>query len=324
MNKVSILSIIVAMALAGCNSGSGDNGSSHQKSSGQTYKIADTAFDAAKLEELTYSVNLLASTAQTNAHNSGQNRTFTQKFSSYSNSELASLIQKSIDEEENQEDKAELESLQKVFNKLDNDGKSSFFNINETHYDLNGTQIGEDEDSLYFTSNFSTPNTEFVFELDADSSISTDKNIENIHQDAEFIVNGNDLLNSQIKVSSTVTKTARLIDFTELTSRLWQGAGPDLGGSADTCTLIYTTDWNSNDKIIESLKVGSDTIETFKIVSGDTYNFSCQSYRGETKTANQTVRKTIWYNPVFGNVKVNEMIGDHKNEDTVLTSFKLK
>ena len=319
MNKVSTLAIIVAMALAGCNSGSGDNGSSHQKSSGQTYKIADTAFDAAKLEELTYSVELPAITG-----GAVKFKTFTQKFSNYSNSELANLIQKSIDEEENQEDKAELESLQKVFNKLDNDGKSGFFNINETHHDLNGTQIGEDEDSLYFTSNFSTSNTEFVFELDADSSISTDKNIENIHQDAEFIVNGNDLLNSQIKVSSTVTKTARLIDFTELTSRLWQGSGPDLGGSADTCTLIYTTDWNSNDKIIENLKVGNDTIETFKIVSGDTYNFSCQSYRGETKTANQTVRKTIWYNPVFGNVKVNEMIGDHKNEDTVLTSFKLK
>ena len=139
-----------------------------------------------------------------------------------------------------------------------------FFNINEIHYDLNGTKIGEDEDALYFTSNFPISDTKFVFDLDVDPSISTDKNIENIHKNPEFIINGNDLLNNRIEISSTVTETARLIDFTELTSRLWQGAGPDLGGSADTCTLIYTTNWNSNDKIIENLNVGSDTIETFK------------------------------------------------------------
>ena len=319
MNKVSTLAIIVAVALSACNSGSGDSGSSSNKTNGQTYKIEDASFDASKLDELIYSVELPVETG-----GALKIKTLTHKFSNYSNSELANLIQKSIDEEENQEDKAELESLQKAFNKLDNEGKSDFFNINEIHYDLNGTKIGEDEDALYFTSNFPISDTKFVFDLDVDPSISTDKNIENIHKNPEFIINGNDLLNNRIEISSTVTETARLIDFTELTSRLWQGAGPDLGGSADTCTLIYTTNWNSNDKIIENLNVGSDTIETFKIVAGDTYNFSCQSYRGETKTANQTVRKTVWYNPVFGNVKVNEMIGDHKNEDTVLTSFKLK
>lgn len=318
MNKVSTLAVIVAVALTGCNSGSGDSGSS-SNNSGQTYKIADASFDASKLDELTYSVEL-----PVNMGGAVKLKTVTRTFSSYSNNELANLIQNSIDKEKVQEKKEEQESLQKVFNKLDNDGKSGFFNINEIHYDLNGTQIGDDEDALYFTSNFPISDTKFVFDLDVDQSISTDKNIDNIHKNPEFIVNGDDLLNNRIEISSTVTETARLIDFTELTSRLWQGAGPDLGGSADTCTLTYTTDWNSNDKIIENLKVGKDTIETFKIVAGDTYNFSCQSYRGETKTANQTVRKTVWYNPVFGNVKVNEMIGDHKSEDTVLTSFKLK
>lgn len=323
MNKFSTLAILVAVALTGCNSGSGNSSSSSQKSSGQTYKIADASFDASKLDELTYSVEL-----PVDMGGALKIKTLTHKFSSYSNNELASLIQKSIDEEKSQEDKAELESLQKAFNKLDNEGKSGFFNINETHHDLDGKQIGEGEDSLYFTSILSEHNSEFIFELDVNPSLSTEQNINNIYEAPEFIVKGNDFLKKTIKTSSKLETTARLIDFSEITSKLWQGAGPNLGSLGDQCTLTYTTNWDTFNKTIESIKVGKDRIETIKIVSGDTYSFSCQSYRGETKTANQNVRKTVWYNPVFGNVKVNEMISlddqKTKSEDTVLTSFKLK